>query len=129
MSQLLVLLPISQASHMPDSGTCAPPANQADWNVRKGRAMHYERKIVDKALGISSLIVIPLSIQYYFNYSDVSIYFLFPGLIPATLITGGHGGTYLEEVIAAAVSIVVNICAYTLVCLFGVSLYRGWRRH
>jgi hypothetical protein len=86
--------------------------------------MLLDRSTIDKALGGSTLLVIPSLVLFYLYGSDILMFLLFPGLAAATLIAGPHGGTALEDGIAVVVCLVVNICAYTVLCLLIVWMYR-----
>lgn len=73
------------------------------------------------ALTIALAVVLPLSIiQWYWLESSVGpfvFYTLFPGNVVRLLITGGHGGTKLEEAVAPCLGILTNIAAYSVLIL------------
>ena len=73
-------------------------------------------KILFKGFSSSIVIVGMLTLLNYAVEYSLLIYLLFPGLVLGLLITGGHGGTELEDKIAAVVSFLVNLLAYTFLC-------------
>lgn len=79
---------------------------------------------------ISILFVGITTAVFYYSRPDsvlfsVLIYLLFPGNMVSIAITGGHGGTQLQELIAPLAGFIVNVTSYFLV--FGL-LYLAWLR-
>jgi uncharacterized membrane protein YeaQ/YmgE (transglycosylase-associated protein family) len=71
--------------------------------------------------------VIPLTLTWYHSsgFLETTLFFpLFPGLIAQLLITGGHGGTTTQEMLAPIVGATVNLFAYTLLILGASKLFR-----
>jgi hypothetical protein len=64
---------------------------------------------IKKAVAISFITVVPLTIAFYLTDSIVLFYVLFPGAVVSLLITGGHGGTGAEEAIAQVAGGFVNV--------------------
>lgn len=64
---------------------------------------------VKKAVAISFITVMPLTIALYLTNSILLFYVLFPGAVISLLITGGHGGTRAEEAIAPVIGALVNV--------------------
>ena len=63
---------------------------------------------------ISALAVVTcLTVAFALVQSSVLFYSLFPGLAAGLRITGGHGGSKLQETIAPVVSFVVNWIIYS----------------
>jgi hypothetical protein len=73
---------------------------------------------IKKAIAISFITVVPLTIASYLTDSILFFYALYPGALVSLLITGGHGGTSAEEAIAPAVGAGVNIAILSLL-LYG----------
>jgi hypothetical protein len=73
------------------------------------------------ALTIALAVVLPLSIvQWYWLESSAGrfvFYALFPGNVVKLLITGGHGGTKLEDTVAPYLGALTNIAAYSIFIL------------
>jgi hypothetical protein len=65
---------------------------------------------------IATAVVIPLSIvQWRSGYASASLFYaLFPGNVVHLLITGGHGGTKIEDAIAPYMAALTNIAAYSI---------------
>jgi uncharacterized membrane protein len=61
------------------------------------------------------LFVIALTVMIYRIESPVLFYLLYPGEIVSLLITGGHGGTLLQDRIAPVASVAVNFLVYATV--------------
>jgi len=66
----------------------------------------------------STVVVGFLTLLFYEFGSAVLIHLLFPGLAVGLMLTGGHGGTHLEENLALALGMVVNIAFYWIVFRF-----------
>jgi hypothetical protein len=66
------------------------------------------------ALSISLVAVVPLTIAFYLTSSIILFYALFPGAVVSLLITGGHGGTRTEELVAPIVGAAVNVVLLSL---------------
>ncbi len=74
-----------------------------------------------KILLVSFAIVSVLAMLERSYGSSVFFYLLYPGNILGLVITGGHGGTHTENVLAAVLGFVANLCAYWLLltcCVF-----------
>jgi len=57
--------------------------------------------------------------------SDSLLIPLAPGEIVALLITGGHGGTHTEEVIATVAGVIVNTIAWSGLLVFAHRMIKG----
>ena len=71
-----------------------------------------------KALILTSLVVIVLSILQRYWQPAVLFVALCPGNLVSLLITGGHGGTETEAFIAPIAQIAVNLVFYGLCVSF-----------
>ncbi len=79
-------------------------------------------------LGISALVVAALMLCSYIVQPKILFVLLYPGEVVGLWITGGHGGTSIEEGTAIAVSFLVNTLVYTVAGLVIESVVRRWRR-
>jgi len=68
----------------------------------------------------SIFLVSLLTVLGRLNSSEIFFYPLFPGEMLSLLITGGHGGTAVEEWTGSSASLFVNILAYTAI-FYGLS--------
>ena len=73
---------------------------------------------------IAIALVIPLSIiQWRSGYASASLFYaLFPGNVVHLRITGGHGGTKMEDAIAPFMAALTNIAAYSIL-IFGCTRF------
>ena len=63
--------------------------------------------------GIASIVFVALlTFLLKITVSEFFLGALFPGEIASILITGGHGGTNVEECVGTVVSIIVNALVY-----------------
>jgi hypothetical protein len=70
------------------------------------------KKILASAL--ASALVLFLTVLFHRNISNsFLLYALLPGTIVNLLITGGHGGPFIEERIGVVAGVVVNCLVYT----------------
>jgi hypothetical protein len=69
-----------------------------------------------------------LTILEHTANSELLFDLLFPGLAVGLLMTGGHGGTMIEEAIAPSVSFAVNVAVYAVVFMGIVKIQRRLRR-
>lgn len=53
---------------------------------------------------------------------------VYPGAIASMLITGGHGGTHMEDYLGAAVSFFVNVLTYAVIGTTAAATVRAIRR-
>jgi hypothetical protein len=74
------------------------------------------KMIIAKALGLSFTIVGVLTFFEYRTASTTLIHLLYPGAMLSLLITGGHGGTLLEEKAGLAAGVLVNTLFYAVLC-------------
>ncbi len=69
-----------------------------------------------------------LTVTAYRFGGEALFYFAFPGLICGLLITGGHGGTMLQETVAEIVAVGVNMGIVALACVASFLWIRRGRR-
>jgi hypothetical protein len=77
--------------------------------------------------GLVALIAAALTIVAQNTSLDalmVLFYPLFPGLIAGLLITGGHGGSSAEEILAKILAPAVNAVFYSVVILIAHKIWR-----
>jgi hypothetical protein len=79
---------------------------------------------IKKAIAISFVTVVPLTIASHLTDSIFFFYALYPGAIVSLLITGGHGGTRTEEAIAPIVGSLVNIAILSLLLCGAMRMLR-----
>lgn len=72
--------------------------------------------ITAKAMSFSVVIVAFLTLLSHLTGAGAFFFLLYPGAALSLLITGGHGGTETESIIAFVISFVVNTIAYALLC-------------
>jgi hypothetical protein len=79
---------------------------------------------VKKAIYVALAVVIPLSFLQYYSLSSSNMllsstlfFVLFPGMIVQMVVTGGHGGTFVQEAVAPIVGAAVNTGVYSLLIM------------
>jgi hypothetical protein len=87
------------------------------------------KTIIARALGLSFTIVASMTFFEYRTTSTTLIYLLYPGDMLSLLITGGHGGTLIEDRAGLAVGVLVNTVFYAILCggLLAVRNHAGSR--
>jgi hypothetical protein len=78
-----------------------------------------------KLIAYAAAIVVVLNIMNAALQWKILFYLLFCGMAVHLLITGGHGGTHLQEAFGIISSFVVNTVVYAI----GVFALSIWRRH
>jgi hypothetical protein len=74
----------------------------------------------------SGMIVGSLSILQRFVDSPLVFYLLLPGSLASVLVTGGHGGTLLEERMGPIVGLIVNLIVYMSIMAMTFFAYSKW---
>jgi hypothetical protein len=74
------------------------------------------KTIAARVLGSFLVIVALLTVFEYRTASAALFYLLYPGSVLSMLITGGHGGTKLEEGMALVAGLIVNTLVYAVLC-------------
>ncbi len=67
-----------------------------------------------KVIGLVMVMVALLMAIAHFSASNLWFYLLFPGEVTSLLITGGHGGTRMEGIMAPIACFLVNSLTYFL---------------
>lgn len=65
-----------------------------------------------RALILSMAIVTCLTLISQVTQATVLFLLLYPGFSLSLLITGGHGGTHVENIVAFAAAFIVNVAVY-----------------
>lgn len=86
------------------------------------------RMIFNRTLLLSFALVICFATAKKYVGPSTFFYLLYPGEIASLLITGGHGGTQLQEWVAQFVSILLNVFVLTLLLNLIVYALRVLRR-
>jgi hypothetical protein len=80
-----------------------------------------------RALIFSVIAVSVLSILGYVFDMSFSFYALFPGMAVSLLITGGHGGTGVQDSVALVVAFAINLIVYSFLFFWLMRILRlGW---
>ena len=82
------------------------------------------RAVITAIVIVASLTIIQRLIE---SWGDLLFYPLFPGEVLSLLITGGHGGSLVQEWIGLAFGIGVNVLVYSAVLLGLSSLFTTGR--
>jgi len=71
-----------------------------------------------KVILVTIVIVLGLEFLFWATQSSALFYVLYPGNVASLMITGGHGGTSFQELIAPLIGILVNMAAYLVLVSF-----------
>lgn len=74
-------------------------------------------KLQIKLAIVSAVFVVALTALTWRVFSPWLFYSLYPGLAVSLLITGGHGGTHMQDFIGNILGVMINILVYFLVLL------------
>lgn len=85
------------------------------------------KRILLTAFPLSLVIVSILTRLSYVWLTKLLFFLLYPGVVLALLITGGHGGTLVQERLALAASVLVNTLAYAIVYTLFLWIWRRQR--
>jgi hypothetical protein len=80
------------------------------------------KSLLRKAVRVSLVIVSGPTASNQCLGSDVLFFLLYPGLMLSLQITGGHGGTVLEDRAGPAVGFAANLVVYTLLSALAISI-------